>query len=248
MKALEIKNLYKYFGGIQAIHDLSMNLDEGIKKAIIGPNGAGKTTLFNIINGLLPATSGKISLFGRDITHMSIHQRTQLGLARSFQTTRLLFELSLLDNIMLAIQGTQSSRFGLFRPVMGYSHIVAKAQKLLELVDLWEKRNEMVLNIAHGEQRKMEIALSLASEPRLLLLDEPASGLTTSERAEIAQLILRLTENRTILIVDHDMDLVFNISDRILVLHYGKIISEGTPDEIRANERVMEIYLGGGED
>ena len=150
--------------------------------------------------------------------------------------------------MILAIQGTQGHRFGFFKPILGYSHIIAKAQKLLKAVGLWEKKNELALNIAHGEQRKMEIALSLASEPKLLLLDEPGSGLTTSERADIAQLILRLTEKKTILIVDHDMDLVFNISDHVLVLHYGKIISKGTPGEIRVDERVKEIYLGRDED
>jgi len=244
MKALEIQSLHKNFGGVQALHDVSFSVEAGTKLAIIGPNGAGKTTLFNVLNGLLPATMGRIYLFGRDIGQMSTDQRAHFGLSRSFQLTRLFFDLTVLDNIMLATQGTRPCRYGFFRPITGYKVLLVKAQELLEVIDLWEKKDEFVKNISHGEQRKMEIALSLASEPKVLLLDEPGSGLTINERFEIVEIIRNLGVDITALIVDHDMDLVFSISDHIIVLHYGKIVAEGTPDKIRADSKVREIYLG----
>jgi len=244
MKALEIQSLHKNFGGVQALHDVSFSVEAGTKLAIIGPNGAGKTTLFNVLNGLLPATMGRIYLFGRDIGQMSTDQRAHFGLSRSFQLTRLFFDLTVLDNIMLATQGTRPCRYGFFRPITGYKDLLVKAQELLEVIDLWEKKDEFVKNISHGEQRKMEIALSLASEPKVLLLDEPGSGLTINERFEIVEIIRNLGVDITALIVDHDMDLVFSISDHIIVLHYGKIVAEGTPDKIRADSKVREIYLG----
>jgi len=248
MKALEIENLCKNFGGVQALHDVCLSIENGKKLAIIGPNGAGKTTLLNVLNGLLPATRGRIYLFGRDIGQMSIDQRAHFGLSRSFQLTRLFFDLTVLDNIMLAIQGTQLCRYGCFRPMTGYEHLLVKAQELLEVIDLWEKRDYIVKNISYGEQRKMEIAFSIASEPKLLLLDEPGSGLTINERSAIVEMIRNLGADITAIIVDHNMDLVFSISDHIVMLHYGKIIAEGTPDEIRADSMVREIYLGPDKD
>lgn len=244
MEALRVEHLTKNFGGVQALHDVSFSVEAGDKLAIIGPNGAGKTTLFNVLNGQLSATSGRIYLFGQEITTMATHRRAHLGEARSFQLTSLFLNLTVLDNTLLAIQGTKPSRFQMFRPITAYEHLFVKAKELLASMALWEKRNDLVQAISYGEQRKMEIALSLASEPKLLMLDEPSTGLTAAESAELINMIRNLGQDITVLVVAHDMDLVFGLADRIMVLHYGRIIAEGTPEEIQADSRVKEIYMG----
>jgi len=244
MEALRVEHLSKNFGGVQALQDVSFSVEAGGKLAIIGPNGAGKTTLFNVLNGQLSATAGRIHLFGQEITTMATHRRAHLGQARSFQLTSLFPNLTVLDNTLLAIQGTKPSRFQMFRPITAYKPLFVKAEELLESMALWEKRDDPVQAISYGEQRKMEIALSLASEPRLLLLDEPSSGLTAAESADVTDMIRNLGPDITVLVVAHDMDLVFGLADRIMVLHYGQIIAEGTPEEIQADSKVKEIYMG----
>lgn len=246
MKVLSIEKLSKNFGGLQALNDISFYVEAGEKFVIIGPNGAGKTTLFNVINGLLPPTQGRISFFNQDITHIPSHRRMRLGLSRSFQANRLLFDLTVLENILLAIQSTQSCRFHFFRPIAAHDGLLSKAKIFLDKVDLWEKRNEHAKNISYGEQRKMEIALSLAQEPKLMLLDEPSSGLTPMESVTMVEIIQNLGRDITVIVVAHDMDLVFSVADRIMVLHYGEIIAEGKPREIQTNAKVKEIYLGVG--
>ena len=168
MEALKVEHLSKNFGGVQALQDVSFSVKAGEKLAIIGPNGAGKTTLFNVLNGQISATAGRVYLFGQEITTMATHRRAHLGLARSFQLTSLFPNLTVLDNTLLAIQGAKPSRFQMFRPITAYEHLFAKAEELLESMALWEKRDNLVQAISYGEQRKMEIALSLASEPKLL--------------------------------------------------------------------------------
>jgi branched-chain amino acid transport system ATP-binding protein len=244
LEALKVDNLFISFGGVQALHDVSFSVEVGQRLAIIGPNGAGKTTLFNVLNGQLPATDGRIYFYGKDITNLATHRRAHLGQSRSFQITSLFPPLSVLENCLLAFQGTQPSRFQMFRSIIAYKHLFAKAQQLLGTVDLWEKRDEPVKNISHGEQRRLEIAISLASEPRLLLLDEPSAGLTAGESAAVVDMIHNLGEGITALIVDHDMDLVFAVAERIIVLHYGRIIVEGAPEVVRNDPRVKEIYIG----
>lgn len=244
MEALRADRLSKDFGGVQALRDVSFTVDTGERLAIIGPNGAGKTTLFNVLNGQLKAASGRVYLLGNEITHILTHHRVHLGLARSFQLTTLCLNLTVIENLLLAIQATQSSRFQIFRSINTYKHLFSKAQELLSPMALWEKRGELVQNISYGEQRKLEIALSLASEPEVLLLDEPSTGLTSDESREMIHMIDSLGEHITLLLVAHDMDLVFGVADRIIVLHYGQIIAEGTPSEIKVNSKVREIYLG----
>ena len=244
MEALRVDGLSKNFGGVQALRDVSFSVEAGKRVAIIGPNGAGKTTLFNLVSGQLSATAGRIYFFGQDIATMSTHRRVHLGLARSFQLTSLLPRLTVLENVLLALQGTKPSRFQMFRPITTYEHLFLKAQDLLGSMDLWEKRDVTVQEIGYGEQRKLEITLSLASEPKLLLLDEPSSGLTATESADIIDMIRNLGADITVLIVAHDMDLVFGLAERIIVLHYGESIAEGTPEEIQADSRVKEIYMG----
>jgi branched-chain amino acid transport system ATP-binding protein len=244
MEALRVEHLSKNFGGVQALQDVSFSVETGEKLAIIGPNGAGKTTLFNVLNGQLSATAGRVYLFGQEITTMATHRRAHLGQARSFQLTSLFPNLTILDNTLLALQGIKPSRFQMLRPIIAYKHLFVRAEELLESMALWGKRDEPVQAISYGEQRKMEIALSLASEPKLLLLDEPSTGLTAAESADVINMLRNLGLGITVLVVAHDMDLVFGLAGRIIVLHYGQIIAEGTPEEIQAHPRVKEIYIG----
>jgi branched-chain amino acid transport system ATP-binding protein len=244
VEALRIEGLSKHFGGVQAVKDVSFTVQAGERLAIIGPNGAGKTTLFNLLNGQEKPTTGRIYFFGQDITTMPTYRRAHLGQGRSFQLTSLFPKLTVLHNVLLAVQGTQPSRFQLFRPITAYKHLFTKAQELLEATALWEKRDEVVEALGYGEQRRLEIALSLASEPKLLLLDEPSTGLTAAESAGIITMIGKLGPDVTAVVVAHDMDLVFGLAERIMVLHYGEIIVDGTPEEIRASSKVKEIYMG----
>ena len=244
MEALKVEHISKYFGGVMALHDVSFSVGLGEKLAIIGPNGAGKTTLFNVLNGQLKPNNGRVYLFGQDVTNTSAHRRVHLKQSRSYQVTALFPTLSVMDNILLAIQGTKSSRFQMFRSARDYNEYIIKAQNLLESMSIWEMKDASVKSLSYGDQRKLEIALSLASEPKLLQLDEPSCGLTTAESADIANLIRTLERDITVIFVAHDMDLVFGVADRIIVLHYGQIIAEGTCDEIRIHPRVKEIYMG----
>ena len=247
MEALRVEHLSKDFGGVHAVHNVSISLEVGERLAMIGPNGAGKTTLFNLLSGQLPPTNGQVYLFGQEITHMAAHRRAHLGIARSFQATTLFLNLTVMDNIFLALQGTRPSRFQMFRSATAYNHLYTKTWELLDSMDLWEKRDDPVHAISYGEQRKLEIALSLASEPKLLLMDEPSTGLTTAESADVIGMIRDLGKDITVILVAHDMDLVFGVADRIIVLHYGEIIAEGAPGEIRTDSRVKEIYMGAEE-
>jgi branched-chain amino acid transport system ATP-binding protein len=244
MEALRVESLHKDFGGVHALSDVSFSVEVGERLGIIGPNGAGKTTLFNLINGQLRPTSGKIYFFGRDISAMSTHHRAHLGQGRSFQIISLFPNLTVLDNTLITLHGTKRSRFQMLRPIDSYDHLLARAQEALEGVALWEKKDEPVKDISYGEQRRLEIALTLASEPRLLLLDEPSCGLTSAESADITNIIHKLGRDITVLLVAHDMDLVFGVAERIIVLHYGQIIADGKPEEIQADPRVKEIYMG----
>ena len=244
MDALVVKNLTKDFGGLSAVNNVSFKVEEGEHMAIIGPNGAGKTTLFNLLSGQMPPTSGQIYFFGQDITHIPSYNRIHLGMARSFQIASLFLSLSVLHNTRLALQGIKPSRFQMFRSAVGYKSIHAKAEELLKSMDLWEKRNEPVNSISYGEQRKLEIALSLAADPKLLLLDEPSCGLTASESADITSRIRALGEKITVVLVAHDMDLVFGVAQRIMVLHYGELIIDGSCEQIRNDQKVKEIYMG----
>lgn len=244
MEALRVEGLSKNFGGVSAVDNVSFGVEVGERLVIIGPNGAGKTTLFNLINGQLPATSGRIYFLGQDITAIPTHRRAHLGQARAFQIISLFLNLSVLDNALLALHGTKPYRFKLFRPISQYQLISDKAQETLKTLGLWEKRDELVKNLSYGEQQRMEIGLSLALQPKLLLLDEPSAGLTMEECSGTIDLIKNLGSDVTVIVVDHDMDLVFGVAERIIVLHYGQIIADGAPQQIQADPRVKEIYLG----
>jgi len=244
MEALRTEKLSKDFGGVQAVRDISFQVQKGEHLAIIGPNGAGKTTLFSLLGGQIAPTTGRVFFERKDITALAPHRRVHWGIARTFQIVNLFSGLTVLENIMLAFQGTKSSRFQLMRHAMSYGKLFVKVEKLLTTMDMWDRKDEFVHALSYGEQRKLEIALSLATEPKLLLLDEPSCGLTGAESAEITGMINNLESDITVIFVAHDMDLVFGVAQRIIVLHYGEIIVEGTPDDIKNNTKVREIYMG----
>jgi branched-chain amino acid transport system ATP-binding protein len=241
---LELRGLTKSFGGLHAVQGVTLKVFQGDRKAIIGPNGAGKTTLFNVITGILPASSGQAILFGSDVTGWPSHRRTRLGMARTFQVTNLFPKLTVLDNVLLAIQGLRRMKFVLWRPLSSYRDVSAKARRLLEDVGYWDRRDVQVRNLSHGEQRQIEIVLGLASDPKILLLDEPAAGLASGESREMAEFLKRLDPMLAILLIEHDMDVVFDVVDHISVLHFGEVVEEGTTDQIRHSAKVREIYLG----
>jgi branched-chain amino acid transport system ATP-binding protein len=244
MEALRVEGLSKEFGGLVAVNRITMHVNEGEHLALIGPNGAGKSTLFNLLGGQLRPSSGMVLFEGKDITGLSPNQRTHIGIARTFQILNLLKELTVIENMLLALQGTKSSRFQLIRPMKRYRKLFSHAETLLGPIGLWHRRNDIVRTLSYGEQRKLEIVLSLASKPKLLLLDEPSCGLTAAESSDITEAINQLEQGITVMFVAHDMDLVFGVAQRIIVLHYGNIIAEGHPDEIQNDPKVREIYMG----
>ena len=243
---LELKGLSKSFGGLNAVRDVHLKIFAGDRKAIIGPNGAGKTTLFNVVTGVLPATAGQALLFGEDITGWPSHRRTALGMARTFQITSLFPKLTVLDNVLLAIMGLRRSKFAMWRTLYSYRDVHEKARRLLENAGYWDRRDVEVRNLSHGERRQIEIILGLASDPKILLLDEPAAGLASGESREMAQFLKRLDPGLAILLIEHDMDVVFDVVNHISVLYFGEVVEEGTTEQIRASARVQEIYLGTG--
>lgn len=247
MEVLRVEGLSKNFGGLQVLQELSFTVEAGDKLAIIGPNGAGKTTLFNVLSGQLSTTAGRVYLLGQEITRLPPHRRLHLGLARSFQLNNLFFNLTLIDNMLLALQGAQYPHFQMFRPINTRADLFATAQDLLESMGLWGRRFAPVATLSYGEQRRVEIALALASKSKLLLLDEPSAGLATAEAMAFADTIRNLLEDTALIFCAHDMDLVFNLADRIMVLYFGQIIAQGIPQEIQADPRVKEIYLGSEE-
>lgn len=244
MEVLKVERLMQSYGGLRVLHDVSFSLEAGERVALIGPNGAGKTTLLNVLTGFIPPAAGQITLLNRNITRMPSNKRTSLGLARSFQINTLFPRLSLLTNVLLAIQGVQSTRFRWFRPIERYSGNIAAARELLERINLWDERDSPVGVLSHGQQRQMEIVLALASKPKVLLLDEPSAGLAGVESNIFIDMIHSLTKDTTVFFCAHDLDLVFTLAQRVLVLYYGKIIAQGTPEEIQDDTKVQEIYLG----
>jgi branched-chain amino acid transport system ATP-binding protein len=243
---LELERLSKSFGGLHALRNVSLQIFPGDRKAIIGPNGAGKTTLFNVITGILPATSGQVLLFGQNVTGWAAHRRTALGMARTFQITSLFPRLTVLDNVLLAIEGVRKMKFVAWRFMSSYRDIYEKAYALLDQAGYLDRKDVQVRNLSHGEQRQLEIVLGLSSDPKILLLDEPAAGLASGESAEMAKFLMRLDPGLAILLIEHDMDVVFDVADHISVLHFGEVLETGPTEMIRRSEKVQEIYLGTG--
>jgi branched-chain amino acid transport system ATP-binding protein len=241
---LELKSLCKSFDGLQAVRDVKLQIMPGDRKAIIGPNGAGKTTLFNVITGIYPATSGQVVLFGQDVTSWPSHRRTALGMARTFQVTSLFPKLTVLDNVLLAIEGLRRSKFVMWRFLSSYKEVYEKAYHLLEQAGFLDRKDLEVRNLSHGEQRQLEIVLGLASDPKILLLDEPAAGLSSGESTEMTAFLMKLDPRLAILLIEHDMDVVFDVASQISVLHFGEVLESGTPQQIHSSAKVQEIYLG----
>jgi branched-chain amino acid transport system ATP-binding protein len=244
MEFLEVLNLSKNFGGLKVLNKLSFTVEPGEKLALIGPNGAGKTTLLNVLGGQLSASSGKIFLDGKHITSTTPNQRLHLGLSRSYQINNLFFNLSLLDNMLLALYGAEHFHFQMLRSLEQRKDLLTKSQELLETIGLWEKRHDTLGTLSYGDQRLVELIFAFTSEPKLILLDEPSAGLPTAEASAFADIIRKLSANTTLIFCAHDMDLVFNLADTIMVLYFGEIIARGLPQEINSNPKVREIYLG----
>ena len=244
MKALDVQTLSKNFGGLRAIREISLAIEEGERRAIIGPNGAGKTTLFHLISGFLFPSSGHLSLFGREVTTLQAYQRAGLGMARTFQVTNLFQKLTLFDNILLAVQAMKRTRFCFYRRAVSFRDIMNEAEHLLKEWNLWGKRDALLKNLSYGEQRQIEVVMALATKPRLLLLDEPTAGLSPAETVLVTSIIKNLPREITTLLIEHDMDVAFEIAEKITVLHFGSILAEGSPEQIKGNPKVTEVYLG----
>jgi branched-chain amino acid transport system ATP-binding protein len=241
---LKLENISKSFGGLSALDKVSFQVEQGSRQALIGPNGAGKTTLFNLISGALNPSEGRILYYGKDITHLPTHKRAALGIARTFQITNLFLNLTVFENLQIACQALKKTKFVMFRSFSSYPHLVDRTTKLLREFNLWEKRNELIRSLSYGEQRQIEVTLALAGQPRLLLLDEPAAGLSPPETQDLAILLNRLDRNITVILVEHDMDLTFQVVERIKVLYQGRLMAEGRTDEIKRNPNVQQVYLG----
>ena len=242
--ALSLSGLSKEFGGLRAVDGVSLTVGAGERRAIIGPNGAGKTTLFSLISGETRPSEGRIALFGHDVTRYPPHRRAGLGLARTYQITNLFPRLTALDNCLLAVQALTPAKFHLHRGMRRYPAFFERARSVLEAVGLADKEAEVVRNLSHGEQRQLEIALALAGSPKLLLLDEPTAGLSPAESHAMTALLKKLDPAITLLVIEHDMDVAFALTDRITVLHYGKVVADGLAHDVRSNALVQEIYLG----
>jgi branched-chain amino acid transport system ATP-binding protein len=246
MALLETHGLSKSFGALAAVNGVSLRIEAGTLHSIIGPNGAGKTTLFNLLTGSFPPTAGRIVLDGNDITGTPAHRIAHLGLARSFQRTNVFPAFSLLDNVWVAAFACSKSWGGLlWRPAQRYPEATERARAALVDVGLGDKASHLAREISHGEQRQLELAIALAAAPRVLLLDEPAAGLSPEETRRMVALVRTLKGRYTIVLIEHKMDIIMNVSDRISVMHFGSLIAEGTPQEIQRNPDVRRAYLGG---
>jgi branched-chain amino acid transport system ATP-binding protein len=246
---LETRGLGRTFGALQAVAGVSLTVAPGELRAIIGPNGAGKTTLFHLISGLLPPTEGQIVFHGEEVTALAAPARCRRGISRTFQITSIFPDLSVLENVRMAVQLKGG---GNFRLLGGRSLLAAserRARESLESLGLGARADEPAVTLPHGDQRLLEIAMAVAQDPQLLLLDEPTQGLSPEDTTATVAAIRRIARERrlTILLVEHDMDVVFDLAHRISVLHFGQLIADGSPDEIRANRDVQQAYLGGGE-
>ena len=241
---LQARGLSKSFGGLAAVDNLSLEVRVGELHAVIGPNGAGKTTLINLLSGELPASSGDIIFGGNDISRLAPEKRARLGMGRSYQKTNIFLGFSALENCRLAAQSREPRPMNWLRNALSYESVMGQARRALDAVGLAHRAGEAALALSHGEQRQLEIAMCLATEPRLLLLDEPLAGMGMEESLKMVGLIGRLGENHAILLVEHDMDAVFQLARVLTVMVDGKILASGTPEEIRANRNVQAAYLG----
>jgi len=243
---LRLRGIGRRFGGLHAVRDVDLDVAHGERRAILGPNGAGKTTLFNVISGDFPPSSGTIEFQGEDITPLSASTRAKLGMGRTYQKSRLFLGLSVEDNLYLAVLGVQT---GHLRPVLlprRDGALRERARELARTVGLEGREATLVGSLSHGEQRQLEVGMARAVNPTLMMLDEPASGLSRGERVALIDLLLKLDRSITLILIEHDMDVALRVAERVTMMHDGRVIVEGTPDEIRANQTVHDLYLGRG--
>lgn len=244
MAILEVKNLHKDFSGLKVLFGIDLRLEEGDRHAVIGPNGAGKSTLFNLITGKYVPTRGQVLFDGQDITGFPPHRVARLGLARSFQITNIFRTMTVFQNVRNAVLSRKGIRYQVFSRLSSLTWVNDEVDSILSQIGLLDRRNVAAGELAHGQQRALEIGLTLALDPKLILLDEPTAGMSSSESRDTVSLIERVTRGRTLVIVEHDMDVVFRIANRITVIYYGKVLASGPPEEIRNDQRVKDAYLG----
>ena len=244
---LSLDGVTRRYGGVCAVDEVSLEVAPGERHVVIGPNGAGKTTLFKLISRLEPLSEGRIELFGHDISRLSAHKVARLGLARTYQITQIFPQLRVIENVMLAVIGSSPRKFRMLKPAMGDAKAVRKAEETLERVGLGGLGDALAAELGHGQQRQLEVGLALAGDPRLLLLDEPAAGLSGADRGAVRDLVAGLPEQITVLLIEHDMELALGLADRVTCLHNGAAVAKGTPDQIKSNQKVQDIYLGRGE-
>ena len=242
---LEVDGVSMKFGNFVALNQVSVAFQPGKLTAIIGPNGAGKSTFFNVLSGAFPPTAGRVRFQGQDITGLAQHAYARIGIAKSFQITDVFKQLSAHENVRVAAQ-MRDARFQLWRPRAQMKALIEQSDRLLERVGLAEWRDKTAADLAHGQQRALEIAMALASDPVLLLMDEPTAGMSPEETTVMMGLITELAAERTLILVEHKMKLVMGLCERLIVLHHGEFLAEGTPDEIRSNAQVRRVYLGEG--
>jgi branched-chain amino acid transport system ATP-binding protein len=241
---LRLQRVGRRFGGVHAVREVDLDVYPGERRALLGPNGAGKTTLFNVISGEFPPTAGRVELFGRDVTRMAARTRAKLGLTRTFQTSRLFLGLTVEDNLYLAALGV---RGGHLRPVRlpgRDGRLRERARDFGERVGLADQLGTVVGSLSHGEQRQLEVAMARAGDPTIMMLDEPAAGLSRGERVLLTELLLSLPREVTLILIEHDMDVALRVAEQVTMMHDGRVIVEGTPAEIRANQLVHDLYLG----
>ncbi len=244
MKALSARDVSLHFGGVQALKNVSLELEQGERRLIIGPNGAGKTTFFNVISGTLRASAGVVEVYGTNINALPPYQRARLGIARTFQIINVFKGLSVLDNLLLALQARERIGVVIYRRMDSYGSLIDEANALLKEWGLSVDAHRVVAELSYGVQREIDLLLAMSSAPRLLLLDEPLSGLSDLESARIVALIRDMPRNVAVLMIEHDMNVALDLADKVTVLHQGALIAEGTPDEIRKHPRVNMIYMG----
>ena len=243
-EALVLENVTRAFDALRAVDDVSLSVLAGEKRAILGANGAGKTTLFNAITGDFPPTSGRIRFFGEDVTYMDPFERIRKGLRRTYQSSLLFRDLSVRDNLFLAVRGVANTRFSFRRTGKNHPSTLA-TQELLERGRLTHIADELVSNLAHGQQRQLEIAIALAGAPRLILFDEPAAGLSPAERRELVKLLTSLPSHMSFVLIEHDLEIALRVVEKVTVMHNGAVIKTGTPSEIENDAQVQAIYMGG---
>jgi branched-chain amino acid transport system ATP-binding protein len=243
---LRLRGLGRRFGGVHAVKDVDLEVRPGERRAILGPNGAGKTTLFNVISGEFPPTAGRIELFGRDVTAEAGRKRARLGLSRTFQTSKLFLGMSVEDNLYLALLGVRPGHLRLVRSRKD-AELRERARETAAAVGLDGVLDREVGELSHGEQRQLELGMARATDPKLMMLDEPAAGLSRAERVRLTELLLQLDPAITLILIEHDMDVALGVAEWVTMMHNGSVLVEGTPDQIRANATVHELYLGSGD-